>query len=100
MIYSTFEKYEGEAFTIEVDFVASLPSGASISSGAIELWNKQGESVTLSVVASATATVSTTKLRANLIAGTKKGTYKGFFKATLDNGNFLNEKVVIKVLGL
>ena len=93
----TFEKRPGESFTREIDFTGRLPVGRSLASATISAVDASGSDATGTVLFSTTGDISGSKLLYRGKAGTDGQNYTLLFVVMLDNGETLEELVVMKV---
>lgn len=95
-----FEKQSSEAYTIAIEFVGRLPSGASLSSGTVTAQNLSTGATDTTVLASTTATIATTQAKVKVQAGANQTSYKITFTLTLSDASILEEDVTMKVVDL
>lgn len=95
---SYFQKQPGEDYSIAIEFLDKLPTGRTLTSGTVAALDLgTGTSASATVLASTTATISGTQARVKVQAGTHGKDYKITFLCDLDNGETLEEDVIMKV---
>lgn len=95
----TFEKQPAENWTIAVEFVGKLPSGATLQSGTVSAIRLDTMATDNSVLASTTATIVGTQARVKVQAGLTGIDYKLTFLLTLSNADVLEEDLLMQVVG-
>lgn len=92
-----FSKQPSEAYTIGLEFLGKLPSGASPSSGTVTAYDHTGTDVSSTVLSGTTATVTGTQVRIKVLSGTHGMDYRLRFLVTLTNADILEEDVLMRV---
>ena len=94
-------KQVDEQVTYAFEFKNRLAFGAVLSSGTVAATDTSDSSdVTSTLLSSATSTISGTQARFRIIAGTAGRTYRITMKATLDNGDLLEEDVLFTIAAI
>lgn len=94
---NTFQKQPAEAYTIAIEFLNKLPTGATVSSGTVSAFDVQAAATDNTVLASTTATTTDTQARVKVQAGTNGKDYKITFAVTLSDSSVLEEDVLMQV---
>lgn len=94
---NSFDKQPAESYTIAIEFLGKLPSGASLSSGTVAGYDIQANATDNTVLASTTATISGTQARVKVQAGTTSKDYKITFTCTLSDSSILEEDIIMRV---
>lgn len=96
-----FYKQPAEQHEVTVEFSGKLPTGRSLASGTVSAVEvTSGASMSSTVLCSTTLTISGTQATATVKAGTALLDYEIRFLVTLDNGDILQEDVVMRVRDL
>jgi len=92
-----FSKQPAETYTIAVDFAGKLPTGATLSTGTVALFDPAGTDLTGTMLSSGTATVVGDEARIKVIGGTHGVDYRVRFRMTLTSADVLEEDVQMRV---
>lgn len=96
----TFDKQPGESYPIAIEYENKLPSGTTLSSGAVSARLLPALTLDNSVLASTTATLDSTRLKVKVQAGTDGNNYKITFLATLSDSSVLEDDITMRVRAL
>lgn len=92
-----FTKQPAETYTIGVEFLGKLPSGASLSGGSVNAFDPAGADVSSSVLSSTNVTIAGTQAQVRVLAGHHGTDYRLRLRVTLSNSDVLEEDVVMHV---
>lgn len=94
----TYVKRPTEQFSLPVDWASKIPSGATLTSGALTAVNREtGADVTASVLTSSTATVAGTVASAIGRAGASPTDYLITMTVTLSDGSVRVQEILLQV---
>jgi len=93
-----FTKNPSEEYDIDIDYTSKLPTGAALSTIAMNAIDLSDNSdVTATVLNSATGTVSGDKAVIGVQAGTDLADYKITFTSTLDTADIIEDEIIMRV---
>lgn len=95
-----FIKQPAETYIISVDMTGKLPTGATITSGAVAAFDPALIDVSATILQSTVATIVGDEARVRVLNGTHGTLYRIRFRLTLSDGDLLEEDVEMSVENL
>lgn len=95
---ATFNKQPFEEYNIAIEYSGKLPSGTSLSTGTVSAVDTSTGATDNSVLSGTSATIAGTQAKIKVIAGVANKKYAISFKVTLNDGQKLEDDVLMHVI--